>query len=107
MREELERYMSANPRLGDTPLLPAERNGAEAMQRFTATKWLLKAENLAELPKITGGLWHPYRRRWATERQNLSDVAVAAGGGWKSTKTLKVYQQVDPASVLAAIANAG
>ena len=37
---------------------------------------------------------------------DLSDVAVAAGGGWKSTKTLKIYQQIDPASVLAAVVNA-
>jgi hypothetical protein len=105
MREELERYMSANPRVGDVPLLPSDRDSAAPVRRFTATKWLLRAEKLAELPKLAGGLWHPYRRLWATERQSLSDVAVAAGGGWRSTKTLKVYQQIDPASVFAAISN--
>jgi hypothetical protein len=33
-------------------------------------------------------------------------VSVAAGGGWKSTKTLKIYQQIDPAAVLGAVVNA-
>jgi hypothetical protein len=66
----------------------------------------MRAERLAELPKLAGGVWHPYRRLWATERQHLSDVAVAAAGGWKSTKTLKIYQQVEPAGVLAAVVNA-
>lgn len=107
IRAELERYLSANLRVGSLPLFPADENPQESLPRSTATKWLVRAERLAELPKLTGGIYHPYRRLWATERQHLSDVAVAAGGGWKSTKTLKVYQQIDPASVLAAVVNGG
>jgi hypothetical protein len=61
----------------------------------------LKAERLAELPKLRGGLWHPYRRLWATERKHLPDRDVAAAGGWRDTRALKLsYQQTDPATVL-------
>src|SRR6478672_5829345 len=36
----------------------------------------------AELPKLKGGVWHPYRRKWATVRKHLSLADVAAAGGW-------------------------
>ena len=29
------------------------------------------AKEKAGLPKLEGGLWHPYRRKWATERKYL------------------------------------
>jgi integrase len=106
-RAEIEHYLSLNPRgLGDAPLFPSVERSDVPISRSLATKWLTKAESLAGLPKLLGGIYHPYRRLWATERQNLSDVLVAAGGGWKSTKTLKIYQQPDAAGVLAAVLNA-
>ena len=56
-------------------------------------KWLRLAEEKAKLPKLPHGLWHPYRRKWATERKHLSLKDVAAAGGWKSTTTLlECYQ---------------
>jgi hypothetical protein len=109
-RAALERYLAANPRLGDVPLFPSVERKADGpevpLSRSTATKWLARAERLAELPKLAGGVWHPYRRLWATERQHIADVSVAAGGGWKSTKTLKLYQGVMAANVLDAVLNA-
>jgi hypothetical protein len=39
---------------------------------------------------------HQHRRLWTTERQRIADVA--AGGGWRSTKTMKLYQGLVPAS---------
>lgn len=101
----LERYLAANPRVGDVPLFPSVEKGDKALSRHVATKWLVRAEGLAGLPKLTGGVWHPYRRLWATERQHIADVSVAAGGGWKSTKTLKLYQGVEAANVLDAVLN--
>jgi hypothetical protein len=48
-----------------------------------------------------GGLWHAYRRKWATERKHLPLKDVAAAGGWNDVATLlKVYQQPDPATLL-------
>ena len=56
------------------------------------------------LPKLIGGLWHPYRRKWATVRKALPDVDVAQAGGWKGTKAMKLcYQQSTPEGVLAAV----
>lgn len=105
VRQALDRYLAANPRVGDVPLFPADRDRDEPVSRSTATKWLLRAEALAGLPKLARGAWHPYRRLWATERASKSDVSVAAGGGWKSTKTLALYQGATGESVLDAILN--
>ncbi len=45
---------------------------------------------------LPGGAWHPFRRRWATERKHLSPKDVAAVGGWVDTATLqKCYQVAD------------
>lgn len=106
VRGELERYLSANPRVGDVPLLPSVKDPNQAIPRTTATKWLARAEQLAELPKLTGGLWHSYRRLWATERKHLPDVDVAEAGGWQGTKAMKLaYQGSTPSGVLAAVVN--
>ncbi len=106
MRAEVDRYLSASPRLGDVPLFPAPSHAEKPMRRDVAARWLLKAERLAELPRLVGGVWHPYRRLWATERKQYSDIDVAAAGGWKDVKALKLsYQQTDPASVLRVVQN--
>jgi hypothetical protein len=56
----------------------------------------------AQLPKLAGGLWHPYRRKWATERKHLSITDVAAAGGWQDTATLLTcYQQPTNDALLA------
>ena len=56
----------------------------------------------AKLPKLRGGLWHPYRRKWATERKHLPIRDVAAAGGWNDTETLLTcYQQPDGKTLLA------
>jgi len=64
------------PRLGDVPLFPAPGDGTKPIRRDLAARWLLRAEALAELPKLVGGVWHPYRRLWATERKHHADVDV-------------------------------
>ncbi len=114
-REAIDAYLRKNPRVGDVPLFPAplkrmKRKGLEApevpetdrcIRRETALRWLVNAESFAGLPKLRGGIFHPYRRLWATERKHLPDVDVAAAGGWKDTQALRIsYQQADPASVL-------
>lgn len=40
------------------------------MDRHLFDKWLSVAEANAKLPKLKGGLWHPYGRKWATLRRN-------------------------------------
>lgn len=109
VRAALDAYLKANPRLGDVPLIPSANvplpgQPVTPLARSTATNWIAKAERLAELPKLRGGLWHAYRRLWATERKNQPDVDVAEAGGWTGTKAMKLsYQKHTPAGVLAAV----
>ena len=99
-RQELDRYLVENPRVGDAWLFPSPGDDSKPFRRDVAARWLIKAEVLAELPKLRGGVWHPYRRLWATERKHLPDLDVAAAGGWRDTRALKLsYQQADPATM--------
>jgi integrase len=115
-RAALDAYLRQNPRVGDVPLFPApgprQKKGQERqreevpMRRETAAKWLVKAERAAGLPKLVGGVFHPYRRLWATERKGLAEADVAAAGGWKDTRSLKQsYQQADGRTVLRVVEN--
>jgi hypothetical protein len=52
---------------------------------------------------LVGGVFHPYRRLWATERKGLANADVAAAGGW-NTRALKIsYQHADGATVLSVV----
>jgi integrase len=83
-------------------MFQAERALDQPMDRHLFDKWLGVAERAAGLPKLDGGLWHAYRRKWATERKHLPLKDVAAAGGWSDVDTLlKVYQQTDPHTLLA------
>lgn len=107
-RAELDKYLRRSPRMGPVPLFPAPRGGSKSIRRETAARWLLKAEKLAGLPKIKGGVYHPYRRLFASERRHLPDLDVAAAAGWKDPATMKKsYQSADPAGVLSAVENTG
>ncbi len=99
-REALDAWLTNRPGIGVAYLSPAPRDHTKHMRKERASKWLREAEQLAELPKQSGSLWHAYRRSGATSRKHLPDVDVAAAGGWKSTETLRrCYQQPDEASV--------
>ena len=83
-------------------IFAAETAPTQPMDRHLFDKWLMVAERVARLPKLEGGLWHPYRRKWATERKHLPLTDVAAAGGWKDTETLLTcYQQPDNETLLA------
>ena len=110
-REALDCYLAQNLRLGEVPLFPAlgltqKEDVGPALReegpisRHLASKWLLRAEGLAALPKLERGMFHPYRRLWASERKGLPEVDVAHAAGWKDTRAMKVsYQRADPATV--------
>jgi hypothetical protein len=97
VRAELDLYLRRNPRMGDVPLFPApgrkRRKGApppkhpeKPISRDCTSLWLLRAERLAGLPKLRGGVFHPYRRLWAIERRHLPPTDVAEAGGWGDTQ---------------------
>ena len=76
-------------------------DGKQPMDRHLFDHWLTVAEKHAGLPKLEGGLWHPYRRKWATERKDLPISDVAWCGGWSDIETLlRCYQQPDEESLL-------
>jgi integrase len=97
--EELKRLRREIQAVGGL-VFPADRDPLKPMDRFLWDKWLLIAEREAQLPKLEGGLWHPYRRMWATARKGLPPKDVAAAGGWADIETLlKCYQQADEETV--------
>jgi integrase len=62
---------------------------------------LRQAEAAAGVENLDGGLWHAYRRKWATERKELPLKDVAAAGGWKDVSTLLTCSQhADEATML-------
>lgn len=85
-------------------MFPGERKPEQPMDRHQFDRWLVVAERAAGLEKLRGGLWHPYRRKWATERKHLSPRDVAAAGGWKDVATVLGYQQPDDETLLAVMA---
>ena len=49
---------------------------------------------------LQGGLWHPFRRKFATERKHMPLQDVALAGGWKEVQTLlECYQRPDDATL--------
>ena len=106
-RAELDEYLAENPRVGEAWLFPSPKDDAKPIRRDLAGRWLLRAEKAAELPKLRGGVWHPYRRLWATERKHLPDADVAASGGWRDTRALKLSYQHADAETMKAVVEAG
>ena len=108
VRGALDRLLRERPGIGNAPLFPAPKDYAKSCRYELAAAWLREAERVAGLPKHEGGLWHPFRRKWATERKHLPDVDVAAAGGWANALTLKtVYQKADARGMLGAVLGGG
>jgi integrase len=103
-RAALDAYLRANPRAGDVPLMPANRNRDRAPGLALAGRWMRAAEKLAKVPKLARGEWHIWRRLWATERRHLPVQDLAAVGGWRSLSVLRsIYQHADAAGMLSAV----
>ena len=94
------RFRSEHPSIGTALVFPAPKDPARPISKYLASKWLLKAYEFADVAREPGGLWHPFRRKWATERKKYPLRDVAAAGGWSDTQTLLVcYQQPDEATL--------
>ncbi len=100
VREALEAARRRRPAVGDALLFPAANDPTHPVSRHLAAFWLHQAERLAGLEPLRGGVWHPFRRAWASKRKHLSLKDVAYAGGWKDTSTLlRCYQQPDPQTI--------
>ncbi len=66
------------------------------------TSW--NAQKLAGLELLDGGDFHPYRRKWATERKHLPVQDVMYVGDWLDVRSLQAcYQLVDAETLYAVV----
>ena len=94
---ELGMYLCGNPCVGDAWLFTTVRDGSQPANRRTATRYLVRAETLAGLPRLERGGWHSFRRAWATARKGMPEKDVMAAGGWRAAEALRTaYQAADP-----------
>jgi integrase len=103
VRQELETYRREHGLVGEALLFPAPNDPTRPVTVQVATDWLRRAENLAEVEPLPGGAWHPFRRKWATERKHLSPKDTAAVGGWTDLTTLQNVYQVADAETMEAV----
>lgn len=83
-------------------MFPSQKDSTQPIRRDVLRSHVGALERHAKLPKLEGGLLHPYRRKWATERKHLPLKDVAAAGGWQDEGTLLTcYQQADRETMLA------
>jgi integrase len=104
MSDAVKRALSAAQRaqqtIGSTAVFPAPRDPTQSCGRHLLDGWLRKAYQLADLRRRPGGMWHPLRRKWATERKGYPIKDVAFAGGWRTERTvLSSYQQADAETV--------
>jgi integrase len=108
VRAAIDRVLRERPGVGEAYLFPSPVNATRPIRRELASEWLKRAEVIAKVPPLAGGQWHPYRRKWATERKHMPDVDVAAAGGWAELSSLKkAYQHADDATMLKVVLEGG
>ena len=84
----------------DAPIFPRPQCQTEPCSRHLLDRWLRRAYDMASLQPQPGGLWHPLRRKWVTERKGYPVKDLAAAGGWRDEQTmLRSYQQADADTV--------
>lgn len=106
VREALAEARRERPAIGDAWVFPSPTDAGKACRPELMDDWLRRAYEFAGLEPRPGGMWHCFRRKWATERKGLSPVDVAAAGGWKNPNTpVRIYQQSDKATLQAVVAN--
>lgn len=89
---------------GDDLIFGQINDRTKALAADGLRKRLLEAEARANLPKLRRGLWHPYRRKWASERRHLPVKDVMEAGGWDDYQTfLNCYTITTPATVAAVL----
>jgi hypothetical protein len=82
------------------PLFPRDKDPSRPVDRWFMSRRLRKAYERAGVEPLKGGLWHPFRRKFATERKHMPLKDVALAGGWKEARTLlECYQQPDDATL--------
>ena len=100
VRDALTAARRAQKSIGNTPVFPAPKDASRPCSADLMGGWLRKAYQLAVVTPQPRGMWHPIRRKWATERKGYPVKDVAAAGGWRDEGTmLKSYQQADAETI--------
>lgn len=85
-------------------VFPAPKDASQPLGYHVIKGWLRKAERLAKVPHLPGGLWHPFRRGWATSRKHLPSGDVAKAGGWRDEATMRrCYVREDADTIVQAV----
>jgi integrase len=93
--EELAKVHEERGRPFDGWLFPAIKNKEKPVDKRVLTDWMILAEQRANLPKLKGGVFHPFRRKFASDNQAEPVKQVMVLGGWKDQKTMQTcYVQV-------------
>jgi integrase len=106
VQKELLAHRRRNPTIGVPWVLASPANPSTPCSRHLLDDWLRKAYSRAGIVPQVGGLWHPFRRKWASERKDYPVVDVAAAGGWKDVRTVQTsYMQADSATIRNVVLN--
>lgn len=106
VRDALAESRKHRPAIGDAWVFPADKDPSRALSRVVLDQCLRRAFGLAGVPLKPGGMWHMFRRKWATERKGLPLADVAAAGGWRDPLTpQRIYQQADPETLRAVVSS--
>jgi len=104
--EALLEFRAKHGVIGSALVFPMKNDPNRAVRRHLAADWLKRAYRYAKVERPRGGLWHPFRRKFATERKFYPLRDVADGGGWKDVGTLlKCYQLSDEDTIRAVMDN--
>jgi integrase len=107
-REQLIAHLKCVPPTPDAWLFPSKHDASRPVDVFRMSRLLRSAYKRAGLETLEGGLWHPWRRKWATERKDMPLKDVAEAGGWRDPNTLlKCYQQPDEATMTRVVLEPG
>src|SRR3989454_4365995 len=91
----LLKYRAEHPAIGSALVFPMMSDPTKSVTRHLASDWMHRAYRYAGIDRQKGGLWHPFRRKWATERKAYPVRDTAAAGGWEDLPTALMYQQPD------------
>src|SRR5205807_9015925 len=84
-------------------VFPMRNDPNRPVSRQLAADWLKRAYRYAKIERPKGGLWHPFRRKFATERKFYPLRDVADAGGWKDVGTLLTCYQLSDEDTIRAV----
>jgi integrase len=94
-KEALLKFRAEHPAIGSALVFPMVNDPTKPVTRHLASDWMHRAYRYAGIDRQKGGLWHPFRRKWATERKDFPLRDTMAAGGWEDEPTAMKYQQPD------------